>query len=547
MVVSKHGMLLLCVILILGQVGAHADLVINEIMSNEPGGSVTLEWIELYNDSDIPANLALHTLTIDGTQLVLPSEGLGPYQYAVLCRKMFTEETTPGFESVWGDSSGIWGDNAALENYTLVEVPDIRLTNNSGIVILHRLQYQVSAFEWITAGLDGVSWERRVPFDSVIENSVDPRGSTPGEINSITPVPLDLALLPIQTWPEGSGVTGFEIALANVGLEIMTGDNLSVYYDNDENGIGEDSDLIAIIAFPETVPSDTFAVTVYFELEGVYPVVLIELPSDDQPLNDQRSVRSFGKEYPPLILSEFIAKPESGLDAEWVELKNRSGIEITLNGWFLGDELTIRPITASEYVVASGEYVVLTDDSVAFAAYYDPVDFALFEVPSWPRLNDMDDIIRLTDYPGFVADSVEYDFVFGGNHSWGRSEEAGMTDRWGRSVDVGGTPGRANEVYYQPSASQISVAVEPNPFSPARGEEANISFKVPPGENIKVKIYDTKGRLVRTLVDDLPPYDGNIAWDGRSDAGRRLNVGMYILYVEVSGVDEYKQTIVIAP
>ncbi|UCD95005.1 MAG: lamin tail domain-containing protein [Candidatus Zixiibacteriota bacterium] len=547
MVGGKYRILTSCIIFFLAYFGARADIVLNEVMSNEPGGSVTLEWIELYNDTDVPANLALHTLTIDGTTLVLPSEGFGPYQYAVLCRKMFTEGTTPGFESVWGDSSGVWGDDTTLENYTLVEVPEIRLTNDSGVIICRRLQYQISIFKWTAAGLDGVSWERLLLFDSLVGNSEDPQGSTPGELNSITPVPEDLALLPVQTWPEGSGVTGLEITLANVGLEVVTAGNLSVYYDNDENGIVEASDLIAIIPFPETVPTDTFSITVFFELEGVYPVILVKLPSDDRPLNNQQSVRSYGNDYPPLILSEFIAKPEFDLDAEWVELKNRSGIETALKSWYLGDELTMRPITAGDFIVTPGEYILLTDDSAVFAAYYDPIDFAVFELSSWPRLNDKDDLIRLTDDLGFAADSVRYEFVFGGNYSWGRSEEAGMGDRWGRSTEVGGTPGRPNEIYYQPSASEITVTVEPNPFSPSRGEEATISFKVPPGDNITVKVYDTQGRLVRTVLDDLPPFDGSISWDGRTDAGRRLNVGVYILYIEVSGEDAYKQTIVIAP
>jgi len=74
-----------------------------------------------------------------------------------------------------------------------------------------------------------------------------------------------------------------------------------------------------------------------------------------------------------------------------------------------------------------------------------------------------------------------------------------------------------------------------------------LSFTAPPGESITMKIYDTEGREVKTLIDNLPSYDGQVEWDGRSNGGRRLPVGIYIVYMEVSNTDQYKQTIVIAP
>ena len=48
-------------------------------------------------------------------------------------------------------------------------------------------------------------------------------------------------------------------------------------------------------------------------------------------------------------------------------------------------------------------------------------------------------------------------------------------------------------------------------------------------------------------MDNLPPFDGLVTWDGKTDGGRTAAIGMYILYMEVSGVDQYKQTIVVAP
>lgn len=526
---------------------AGADIIVNEVMSNEPGSATTLEWIEIYNNSEIGLYLGWYSLNIDGTTLLFPGEVIGAGEYVIVCRKLYADGASPGFESYWGDSSGVWGDNTTLEYYTVYDLGSFSLRNDIGAAALYFGINLISEIEWLDAGPDGVSWERRLPSDTVIGSSVDPGGSTPGMLNSITPLPQDLALMPVAVRPEASGLTGFEIGIVNVGLETVSGNNLKMYYDPDADTSAESSDLIAMIDFPQTDPADTVIITTYFELEGVYPYILIVLPSDDRMRNNIRLINAFGKEYPPVVLSEFIADPLPDLGIEWVELKNRSEVEIDLNGWYLGDSIKLHPIIVTEYIVPVGGYAVLCKDSAGLAGYYGADDFAVLEMSSWPILNNNGDLVRLVDNFGFVADSFHYEFAFGGNYSWGRSEEVGMTDRWGRSVSSGGTPGRANEIYYQPSSESIRLTAKPNPFSPSKDEYMVIDFSVPPGENVTMKVYDTRGRVVKTLLDGLPAFDGSIQWNGRSDDERILRVGMYILFFEVSGVDQYKQTIVIAP
>lgn len=527
---------------------ASADLVINEVLSNEPGDSTTLEWIELYNDSEGDEYLAFYWLNINGDTVFLPSSGIGPFGYVVFCEKFFTTGTTPGFEAVWGNNSGVWGDDTTLENYPVFAIGSFTLPDDSGTVSLYFGTKPLGpSFRWSDAGPDGVSWERITPSDMVVMSSIDPKGSTPGEINSITPRQFDLAILPVEVWPEPPGLSGFEIKLTNVGLQPMEAGYLSVFYDLDKDSVADSADLIALIDFPETEPSDTVIITDYLELRGVYPDILIELPSDERLLNNMQVFKAFGKDYPPIIISEFIADPQDKLSVEWVELKNRSELDVDLNGWYLGDAIKLHPITSSGYILTGGEYVVLCKDSFAVASFYNGNDFSILQMSSWAILNNDGDLVRLRDTLGLVVDSFRYDFTYGGNYSWGRGEEPGKTDRWGRSISSGGTPGRENEIYFQASAASITVSVDPNPFSILMDEQMAIEFAVPPGGDIALKIYDVKGRLVRTLLDGVPAFDGRVMWDGRSDNGRRMNVGIYILHLEVSGVEHYKQTVVIAP
>ncbi len=519
---------------------SYARLIITEVMSNEPGSNTSLEWIEIYNTSSAFRPLGFCSIIVDTVTYYFTQGGVEGFSYAVVCKDTLL------FESTWGDGSGTWGDNPEKESGTLAQLGGFNLVNGGGQVSIEYLTLE-SEFYWSSDGQDGVSWERIFIDSSYIGNSVDPSGSTPGRLNSLTPLDYDLALLPVTVIPMGDGWSYFEIRVANVGLQAVSGNILKVYHDLNADSIGEVSELISEIDYGATAPGDTIVLGAYFLLEGLYPDIIIELPDDNRLTNNRRLFKAFGVDYPPFIINEFIAYPQEGLTTEWVEIRNNTVESVDLKGWFIGDERDTRPIIQSEYIVAGGEYVVLCKDSAAFYGYYGSIEINLIQVSSWAALNNDNDIVRLKDNYGIVADSFIYNFTHGGNYSWGKSEDPEYPGVWGRSVEVGGSPGRKNEIHRLASGTGISVSVEPNPFSLSIDGTVNIQFSVPPGDNIVLKIYDTDGRIIKTLLDGVPPFDGSVDWNGRDEEGRRANVGIYILYMEVSGIDSHKQTIVVAP
>jgi hypothetical protein len=73
---------------------------------------------------------------------------------------------------------------------------------------------------------------------------------------------------------------------------------------------------------------------------------------------------------------------------------------------------------------------------------------------------------------------------------------------------------------------------EPNPFNP----RTKLRFEVPERGPARLRVYDVRGRLVRTLLDADPgPGERSLSWDGRDDNGRLLASGSYRIQLEQHG------------
>ncbi len=86
------------------------------------------------------------------------------------------------------------------------------------------------------------------------------------------------------------------------------------------------------------------------------------------------------------------------------------------------------------------------------------------------------------------------------------------------------------------------VVLSPNPFTP-NGDGVNdiIGFYFDEINNdpVKIKIFNRKGRMVRTL-------DNVTTWDGKNDDGNLMLPGLYLWQVEIGGIVRKKATAVLA-
>jgi hypothetical protein len=135
----------------------------------------------------------------------------------------------------------------------------------------------------------------------------------------------------------------------------------------------------------------------------------------------------------------------------------------------------------------------------------------------------------------WTGSDLIYDRASGHNHlfhlldtnmtGWPRTydlvlEEAGRSQIWGQvELDL-------------PQHTFAELNASPNPFNPL----VNVRFSLPQAGHIMLQAFDVRGRLVRTLVDEVRPAGSDIVvWHGDDDAGRALASGVYQLRLATEG------------
>jgi hypothetical protein len=83
----------------------------------------------------------------------------------------------------------------------------------------------------------------------------------------------------------------------------------------------------------------------------------------------------------------------------------------------------------------------------------------------------------------------------------------------------------------------------PNPFNPG----TTITFDISSRTAVDLKVFDTGGRLVRTLISGETYGIGawEIDWDGRNDEGRDVPSGIYFCVLEAAGVTDSRKLVII--
>jgi hypothetical protein len=208
------------------------------------------------------------------------------------------------------------------------------------------------------------------------------------------------------------------------------------------------------------------------------------------------------------------------------------------------------------FAIKSGEYIIVAADSSLFKLFQNlirsdsTIHICILNCSGGFSLNNDGDVVVLKDLTGQTIDSVAY------LPSWHHPD---VVDTKGRSLErinpnidsndprnwstctniLGGTPGKANSIMTPYLNVSSLISVSPNPFSPdGDGFEdyCIIHYNLPMmTSTLNLRIYDVKGRLIRTLANgELAGTQGEIVWNGFDDNKQRARIGVYVIFLEAT-------------
>ncbi len=95
------------------------------------------------------------------------------------------------------------------------------------------------------------------------------------------------------------------------------------------------------------------------------------------------------------------------------------------------------------------------------------------------------------------------------------------------------TVGIQDEQDFMPPVSGLMLCQNsPNPFNPT----TTISFSIPKDDKVELKVYNIKGQLVKTLVNDhLEAGMHKAVWNGDNQSGKNVSSGIYLYRLESGG------------
>jgi len=87
-----------------------------------------------------------------------------------------------------------------------------------------------------------------------------------------------------------------------------------------------------------------------------------------------------------------------------------------------------------------------------------------------------------------------------------------------------GHPGTGATVVPQAGTAAFTTNAYPNPFNP----QVQIVYAMPRRGELSIRIYDLRGKLVSTLLDEeVDAGAGHVSWDGTDNSGRAVATGVY--------------------
>ena len=273
---------------------------------------------------------------------------------------------------------------------------------------------------------------------------------------------------------------------------------------------------------------------------------------------------SFSPEAGSLLINEILFNPFPG-GVDFIELVNVSETSVPVHRLMLAtrnDTLGLKqiyPVSTGKRTLNPGEFLVCTKDPAILSTQYmttRPESFCAMK--SFPTFSDDAGIVVLLNDSLEMIDEFSYSAKM---HSPFLADEEGVSlerislekptaDRsnWASAAASVGfaTPGTPNSQTESETEIKDEITPDPKAFSPngdGYNDELSIRFKFSkPGYIANVRIFDAAGRQVKFLAkNESQAQEGNWMWNGTTESGQKLNLGVYIILVEVFDQDGHSK------
>ncbi len=543
------------------------DIVINEIMA-DPDPVVSLpniEYLEIYNTSEFDINISGWTFK-SGTYIRnFPSLTVKSNEYYIVCDEDDEAEFTSFGNVITVDGS------LSLTNsgQTLI------IRNESGGMI-SRVIYSEDWYQDDYKMEGGWSLEQIDPLNPCGEEnnwkaSESGTGGTPGQENSVYASNPDLDA------PELSRITVINensIQLFfNESLESLSAMQTEIY--SVDQGIGNPISVNLIAPDNKSLTLDfanSFSTSLVYTLEisgGITDCTGNEIADK----NSARFAIPVDFEENDVVINEILFNPLPD-GSDFIEVYNRSDktfdikdLRIATLDIETGEYSGIEHIINDGFLIFPGDYLVVTENaSLIKEQYYtsNPDGFIDMDLPT---MNDNNGIVLLLNKSLTIIDKLAYDEDM--QFPLLATDEGVSLERinynrssvdktnWHSASELAGfaTPAYENSQFLDEEDIVDEVNVVPEVFSPDNDgfeDVTNITFLLDePGYVANIKIFDSKGRIIRYLANNqLLGIEGVITWDGLDDKNQKAPIGIYVVYIEIFDLDgnvkQFKKSVVVA-
>jgi flagellar hook assembly protein FlgD len=524
----------------------YGDIVFNEIMFRpEPVvGLPARKYIELYNRTSYGINIGdWKILYGENGESRISTDSIPANSYAIICTSSAVSDLSPYGKVI-----------SAVSFPTLIySGQNLKLIDkeNNLIAAVNYLPDWHSDIDKITGGwsLEKIDFNNLSELHSNWKSSNDDKGGTPGQKNSVFEENPDNEPPVLMQW------------------EIIDNDKLQLSFNEPVNTeIASQNQIYFVdnnIANPVSAIADYNEVTLTFgnsiETGVIYNLTIQNVFADIAGNNLVDFSLMFGKMYKPqngdVIINEILFNPyPNGVD--FVEIYNRSQKNIDIKDLFLATRSKSTGLLQSIYQISpkSGFFepqnftVLTTDIEIVKQQYFVQNPEAMISMEKFPSYANTDGTVVLLDEQQNVIDEFSYNekmhFRFLTDvkgvslERTSYEKPASDADNWhSASSDVGyATPTYKNS-QAEFKSEDYGFNISPQTFSPDNSgidDELIINYSMPEsGYLASIKIYDSHGRWITDVQNNaLLGTQGSFTWNGLDGKSRKVNVGVYIVYIE---------------